>query len=249
VSSQSPDIAKINQARAEAAIQVEKDRQIATNAEAIKVASKASEDLHASASAADNNIFIANRITQNVEKVPELVNLLGKEGVGPAILNLASQGLKTPGGQISVGGIEQLAIQLDPSILKIKDPKVREARLSAAQELARDFAYLALQGSKMVQGQGAVSDNERNLIKQAVGDPSRLTPQNIMNVAKAVKYEATNAKERRDLWNQMSDSGMTYQQFRRSPEYAEQSKKQYARMARILGVNNAPAFDPALERQ
>lgn len=249
VSSQSPDTAKINQAKAEAAIKVEQERQIASNAEAIKVASKASEDLHASASAADNNIMIANRITQNVEKVPELVNLLGKEGVGPAILNLASQGLKTPGGQISVGGIEQLAVQLDPSILKIKDPKVRAERLSAAQELARDFAYLALQGSKMVQGQGAVSDNERNLIKQAVGDPSRLTPQNIMNVAKAIKYEATNAKERRDLWNQMSDSGMTYQQFRRSPEYAEQSKKQYARMARILGVKDAPPFDPALERQ
>ena len=247
-SSQSPNSELIKKAQAEAAIKVEQERQIATNAEAIKVASAASEALHTSASAADNNILIANRITQNVEKVPELVNLLGKEGVGPAILNLASQGLKTPGGQISVGGIEQLAVQLDPSILKIKDPKVREARLSAAQELARDFAYLALQGSKMVQGQGAVSDNERNLIKQAVGDPSRLTPQNIMSVAKAVKYEAMNAKERRDLWNQMSDSGMTYQQFRRSPEYAEQSKKQYTRMARILGINNPPAFDPALER-
>ena len=93
-----------------------------------------------------------------------------------------------------------------------------------------------------------MSDNERNLIKQSVGDPSRLTAKNIMNVAKALKYEAMNAKERRDLWNQMSDSGMTFQQFRRSPEYMDQSKKQYARMARILGINNAPPFDPALER-
>jgi cell division ATPase FtsA len=238
----------LQQAQAQSKIDVEKERQTETNKQAIAVASKASEALQASADSADKNIMIANRITQNVEKVPELVNLLGKEGAKSALLNLVDQGIKTPGGQLSIGGVNELAIQLDPSITRIKDPKVREARLSAAQELARDFAYLALQGSKMVEGQGAVSDNERNLIKQSVGDPSRLTAKNIMNVAKALKYEAMNAKERRDLWNQMSDSGMTYQQFRRSPEYMDQSKKQYARMARILGINDAPPFDPALER-
>ena len=235
-------------AQAQAKIDVEKERQTETNKQSIAVASKASEALQASADSADRNIMIANRITQNVEKVPELVNLLGKEGAKSALLNLVDQGIKTPGGQLSIGGVNELAIQLDPSITRIKDPKVREARLSAAQELARDFAYLALQGSKMVEGQGAVSDNERNLIKQSVGDPSRLTAKNIMNVAKALKYEAMNAKERRDLWNQMSDSGMTFQQFRRSPEYMDQSKKQYTRMARILGINNAPPFDPSMER-
>jgi hypothetical protein len=235
-------------AQAQAKIDVEKDRQTETNKQAIAVASKASEELQTSAESADRNILVANRITQNVEKVPELVNLLGRPTVQSAILNLADLGLRTPMGSIGINDVNQLATQLDPSIRSIKDPKVREARMSAAQELARDFAFLSLQGSKMIQGQGAVSDNERALIKQATGDPSRLTAQNIMNVAKAVKYEAMNAKERRDLWNQMSDSGMTYQQFRKSPEYIDQNKKQYARMARILGINNPPAFDPALER-
>ena len=211
------------------------------------MASKASEALHESADSADNNILVANRISQNVQKVPELVNLLGKDTVQSAILNLANLGLKTPLGSIGVNEINQVATQLDPSIRNIKDPKEKEARLSAAQQLARDFAFLSLQGSKMIQGQGAVSDNERALIKQATGDPSRLTAKNIVLVSRAVKYEAMNAKERRDLWNQMESKGMTYQQFRKSPEMMELKKGQYDRMAKVLGVGNAPAFNPALE--
>jgi hypothetical protein len=247
LSSTSKEALALQQAQAQAKIDVEKERQVATNAEAIKVASKASEDLQASADNADNSILIANRISQNVQKVPQLVNLLGKPEVKSALLNLLDRGVKTPGGQISIGGVNELATQLDPSVVNIKDKKVQEARISAAQELARDFAYLALQGSKMVQGQGAVSDNERTLIKQAVGDPSRLTAQNIVLVSRAVKYEAMNAKERRDLWNQMESKGMTYQQFRKSPEMTALKKDQYDRMAKVLGISNAPAFNPALE--
>ena len=247
-SSQSPNSELIKKAQAEAAIKVEQERQIATNAEAIKVASKASEDLQASADSADNNIIVANRISQNVQKVPELVNLLGKGELTSAILNLAELGVKTPFGSIGINDINQVAMQLDPSIRNIKDPKVKEARLSAAQQLARDFAYLSLQGSKMIQGQGAVSDNERALIKQATGDPSRLTAQNIVLVSRAVKYEAMNAKERRDLWNKMESNGMTFQQFRKSPEMMALKKGQYERMSKVLGLSNAPAFDPALER-
>ena len=234
--------------QANAKIAVEKERQVETNKQAIAVASKASEELHASADSADNKITIANRITQNVQKVPQLVNLLGQEGVKSALLNLLDQGIKTPGGQLSIGGVNELATQLDPSIVNIKDPKLKAERLSAAQQLARDFAYLALQGSKMVEGQGAVSDNERALIKQATGDPSRLTAQNIILVSRAVKYEAMNAKERRDLWDRMESKGMTYQQFRRSPEMLALKKDQYDRMTKVLGLSGAPAFDPALER-
>jgi hypothetical protein len=234
-------------AQAQAKIDVEKDRQIETNKQAIAVASKASEELQSSADNADNSILVANRISQNVQKVPQLVNLLGKDTVQSAILNLADLGLRTPMGSIGINDVNQLAVQLDPSIRNIKDPKEKEARLSAAQQLARDFAFLSLQGSKMIQGQGAVSDNERALIKQATGDPSRLTAQNIVLVSRAVKYEAMNAKERRDLWNQMESKGMTYQQFRRSPEMIALKKDQYDRMAKVLGVGNAPAFNPALE--
>jgi hypothetical protein len=212
------------------------------------VASKASEELQTSADSADNNIIVANRISQNVQKVPELVNLLGRPTVQSAILNLADLGLRTPMGSIGINDVNQLATQLDPSIRNIKDPKVKEARMSAAQQLARDFAFLSLQGSKMIQGQGAVSDNERALIKQATGDPSRLTAQNIVLVSRAVKYEAMNAKERRDLWNKMESNGMTYQQFRKSPEMLALKKDQYDRMTKVLGLSNAPAFDPALER-
>jgi len=247
LSSTSKEALALQQAQAQAKIDVEKERQVETNKQSIAVASKASEELQASADNADNSILIANRISQNVQKVPQLVNLLGKPEVKSALLNLLDRGVKTPGGQISIGGVNELATQLDPSVVNIKDKKVQEARISAAQELARDFAYLALQGSKMIQGQGAVSDNERTLIKQAVGDPSRLTAQNIVLVSRAVKYEAMNAKERRDLWNQMESKGMTYQQFRKSPEMTALKKDQYDRMAKVLGVSNAPAFNPALE--
>jgi hypothetical protein len=234
--------------QANAKIKVEQERQVETNKQAIAVASKASEELQTSADSADNNIIVANRISQNVQKVPELVNLLGKDTVQSAILNLADLGLRTPMGSIGINDVNQLAVQLDPSIRNIKDPKVKEARMSAAQQLARDFAYLSLQGSKMIQGQGAVSDNERALIKQATGDPSRLTAQNIVLVSRAVKYEAMNAKERRDLWNKMESNGMTFQQFRKSPEMMALKKGQYERMSKVLGLSNAPAFDPALER-
>jgi hypothetical protein len=172
-------------------------------------------------------------MTQHVKAYPDVVGKLNQPSVGSALANLVSQGVTTPYGSIALPQINEIATQLDPA--SRKDPK----RLEAAQALARDFAYLQLQGSKVLNGQGAVSDNERTLIKNVVGDFTRLSPQNVLYVAKALELDAVNAKEQQSLWSKAEDKGMSWKQFTKSPEYEAQMRRQYFRTAHALGVKDA----------
>jgi hypothetical protein len=189
--------------------------------------------LKTNASAAAQNMTIASRMTQHVKSYPDVVGKLNQPSVGSALANLVAQGVTTPYGSIALPQINEIATQLDPA--SRKDPK----RLEAAQALARDFAYLQLQGSKVLNGQGAVSDNERTLIKNVVGDFTRLSPQNVLYVAKALELDAVNAKEQQALWNKAEDKGMSWKQFTKSPEYDAQMRRQYFRTANALGVKDA----------
>lgn len=182
---------------------------------------------------APQNLTISSRMTQHVKAYPDVVGKLNQPSVGSALANLVAQGVTTPYGSIALPQINEIATQLDPA--SRKDPK----RLEAAQALARDFAYLQLQGSKVLNGQGSVSDNERLLIKNVVGDFTRLSPQNVLYVAKALELDAVNAKEQQALWSKAEDKGMSWKQFTKSPEYEAQMRKQYFRTANALGIKDA----------
>jgi hypothetical protein len=93
----------------------------------------------------------------------------------------------------------------------------------------------------MLEGQGAVSDNERRLIEQAVGDASRDSAPNMLLKAKAVELESLNSIEKNNLWNSMKGK-MTWSQFTSSPQYKQQQRLQYYRTAKELRIQNPTPY-------
>ena len=200
--------------------------------------------LDAAVSAAGDDLLRAGRIKQNVERFPDVVNRLNDNKLSSLLVNIADQGIQTPYGSINVPALKDVETILAGSMQGLSKEQ-QEARTTAAQQLARDFATLALRASNLAKGQGSVSDNERMLFKQVAGDYTRLTPQNVRYVAKAIELEAHNAKERKALWAEMKGKGMTWEQYKDSPKYQSMLEKQYYRSAKALGITDPPAFNPA----
>ena len=201
---------------------------------------KQQETLDTAASVAPQNKLVADRITKNAMQFPDVIGKLGRPNMASALGRVLAEGIQTPFGSVNIPSVNAVATQLDPEAAKIRDPKKREARMTAANELARDFAYLQLNGSKVLNGQGSVSDNERKLVASVVGDFTILTPKNVMYIAKTLELEAINAKEQKALWDAQSSRGVSWKDFKRSPEFKAQEEKQYRRTAHALGIKSEP---------
>ena len=201
---------------------------------------KQQETLDTAASAAPQNKLVADRITKNAMQFPDVIGKLGRPTMASALGRVLAEGVQTPFGSVNIPSVNAIATQLDPEAAKIRDPKKREARMTAANELARDFAYLQLNGSKVLNGQGSVSDNERKLVSQVVGDFTILTPKNVMYIAKTLELEAINAKEQKALWDAERVRGVSWKDFKSSPEFKAQEEKQYRRTAHALGIKSEP---------
>ncbi len=202
--------------------------------------------LDAAVSAAGDDLIRATRIKENVTKFPDVVNKLNDSTVSSILMNIAQQGIQTPYGSISVPSVNEVATQLAGNMQGLTKEQ-RDARMSASQQIARDFATLALRASNIARGQGAVSDNERRLFAQIAGDYTRLTPQNVKYVAKAIEIEAHNARERKNLWSEMKSQGLSWEKFKESPRYQRMVEQQYYRSAKALGVKDPAPFNPAQE--
>ena len=93
---------------------------------------------------------------------------LAKPGLIPAILGTLASGFTLGNfGSLSVPGIEQAVLKI--GAMKGQD----QATIDAAKELTREYAGLNLANAQsFLKGQGAVSDAERELIKQMSGSAS-----------------------------------------------------------------------------
>jgi len=93
---------------------------------------------------------------------------LAKPGLIPAILGTLASGFSVGNfGSLSVPGIEQAVLKI--GAMKGQD----QATIDAAKELTREYAGLNLANAQsFLKGQGAVSDAERELIKQMSGSAS-----------------------------------------------------------------------------
>jgi hypothetical protein len=208
-----------------------------------KIAVPEEATLAAASGKAANDLIMAARISDNVKKYPTLVGKLANPTPGSALMNFVSQGFTLPVGSVSISSINEIATQLDPDMMKLPpNSKARQDRMTAARQLATDFAALQLRGSALIQGQGSVSDNERRLISQAVGDYTRMTPKGILIMTKAMELEAHNVKEKQALWNSMRKT-TKWQDFKSSPQYKSLEKQQFYRTANALGLPDAKWVD------
>ena len=170
----------------------------------------------------------------DIGNAQSVLGKLAKAGSLNAFMTLVDKGVQIGNfGTLKIPGLQDALVKLDPAA---KDQKVMDAYVRLGQDLTKmqlDYSQ------KVFKGQGAVSDNERRLISDTIGDRAHMTPQTLMQQAKAVELEARNRMEQDKLWRQMEKAGYTWRQYSTSPELENIKKQQFYRTAKVFGKTDA----------
>jgi hypothetical protein len=202
--------------------------------ELAKINVKQQEQHSADVKEAQTNSLMAQNMQKDIRTAGSLLGKLAGGGAQSAFFGLIDGGIQVGNmGAINLPKFTEAVVKMDPNANK---PEVMDAYTRVAKEVERmKLAYTRV----AYEGQGAVSNNERDLIKTAVGDVDRMSPANLMRMAKATELEARNRMDQDRLWGQMRDAGMSWSQYKNSPEFKELQRKQYYRTAKAFGVENA----------
>lgn len=230
------------QKQAEANIALEQKRQevpiegAKTEAQKVGETSAADQAVHSdNVKLAPTNALISKQLETDINAVPGLLGKLNKPTIFSTIMNLADKGVQVGNlGSISIPGLKDAIVQLDPEVRK--DPK----KLEAYQRVINNISKIGLEFARAVnKGMGSMSNYERSIVEQAVGDPTRMNANNLMMKAKALECDAKNAMEKDKLWSQMKNSGYDWAKFKSSPEYKDMERKQFYRTARAMRLPDA----------
>lgn len=111
---------------------------------------------------------INRRVVDMVKNNPNITGVFADPGVKNAILNAAQEGLFTPLGHIAIKNLE------DTIFTALAD---NVTDVSERRELASYLARNELKASRLIQGQGQVSNDERDVLRRMSGsikDPAEL---------------------------------------------------------------------------
>lgn len=232
----------VRQKQAEANIALEQERQkvpiegARTEAQEVGKTSAADQAVHSdNVKLAPTNALISKQLETDINAVPGLLGKLNKPTIFSTIMNLADKGVQVGNlGSVSIPGLKDAIVQLDPEVRK--DPK----KLEAYQRVVNNISRIGLEFARAVnKGMGSMSNYERSIVEQAVGDPTRLNANNLMMKAKALECDAKNAMEKDKLWSQMKNSGYDWAKFKASPEYKDMERKQFYRTAKAMRLPDA----------
>jgi len=205
--------------------------------EAEKTAEAAAKELEthsAEVKEAKTNSMVAQNMQKDIRTAGSLLGKLAGGGAQSAFFGLIDQGIQIGQfGSINAPGFTEAVVKMDP---KAKDPKILDAYVRVAKDVeGLKLAYTR----KVFEGQGAVTENERKLIDTAVGNVNRMSPANLMRMAKATELEARNKMDQDRLWNDMKNAGMTWRQYKSSKELADMQRNQFYRTAKTFGITDA----------
>ena len=194
--------------------------------------------LRAAVDAAPTNILLANRVMQDVKEHKDLFAKLNQPSLGSAIAGLMKSGVQIGQfGSISVPGINDFLQQVDPGA------KDNPKRLEAWTRITASMAQINLDyAQRVMKGQGAVSNFERELVERAVGDINRDSARNMMVKMKMLEIASANAQQINDKWEQAQKSGQSWQQFKSSPVYKEMKRDHYYNTAKTMQIKNPPKY-------
>jgi hypothetical protein len=171
-------------------------------------------------------------------KMKEIFGKLAKKGLTPFVLKQLESGINAGQfGTIGVGNLERNLMEAGATPQQIDQLRRVEKHLAAA-ELEYAQAYLT--------GQGAVSDNERKLVKDAVGsikDPARVLGIQAKVMAQRADFDSKiyNAfNNYRDTQGEYASFG----KFMRSPEARKVIGEHNANLAKIIGRSPSELNDP-----
>lgn len=183
---------------------------------------------------ARNNALTAQSMQKDIRTANSLLGKLAGGGAQSAFFGLIDRGIQVGQlGTVNAPGFTEAVVKMDP---KAKDPAVMDAYIRVAKDVeGLKLAYTR----KVFDGQGAVSNSERELISTAVGDVNRMSPANLMRMAKATELEARNKMDQDRLWAEMKNAGMSWSQYKSSKELADMQRNQFYRSAKTFGINDA----------
>jgi hypothetical protein len=171
-------------------------------------------------------------------KMKEIFGKLAKKGLTPFVLKQLESGINAGQfGTIGVGNLERNLMEAGATPTQIEQLRRVEKHLAAA-ELEYAQAYLT--------GQGAVSDNERKLVKDAVGsikDPARVLGIQAKVMAQRADFDSKiyNAfNNYRDTQGEYASFG----KFMRSPEARKIIGEHNTNLAKIIGRSPGELNDP-----
>ncbi|CAB5219535.1 hypothetical protein UFOVP229_86 [uncultured Caudovirales phage] len=186
-------------------------------------------------SSAPGNLTLSTSLIKDIQNNQELFGKLMRPGMFSAFANLVDSGVQFGQfGSLNVPGVKNFIQQLSPEVQK--DP----AKLDAWNRVLGNMAKVNLNFARIAyQGQGAVSNFEREMISTAIGDPSRDSAANLLMKAQVIQAESHNALEKNKLWEQNRAKNMTWTQFKESPQYKALERDQFYRTAKILKLKDA----------
>lgn len=107
----------------------------------------------------------AKRVENLLSKSPEFFGIFNRPGVIPAIGELVSKGIKTPGGTLELAGFENAIRQTMPG--------VKPSDLDNVTRAAADLAEIELAYTQLyMQRQGAITEGERAIVRRLGGTTS-----------------------------------------------------------------------------
>jgi len=170
---------------------------------------------------------------QHLDKYPQMFGRLMRPTPTSTVMNALSQGL-TVGRLGSVGfpGVNELSIQMDPTARK--DPGAIRAwneTVSTVNQVLADYTAIANKG------QGSVSDQERQLYRNAVGDPAKMDAQSLKQRMLATRLSYQHTLEVDNAWRDAQSRNIrSFQQFKASPQFEQMQTRHYYETAKTLGV-------------
>ena len=176
-----------------------------------------------------------DKALEALDKYPTMFGRLMKPTLTSMVLNMASQGVSGGRlGNIGFPGVNEYAIQMDP--VARKDPKAINAWFDVAGAMNKVISdYTAIAN----EGQGTVSNSEREMYKTAVGDPAKIDAQGLKQRILVARLNYQHTQEAYDMWNANKGKYQNdFQRFKSSPEFQSLQEKQYYNAANALGVKN-----------
>lgn len=172
----------------------------------------------------------AERVAKMVKADPLIVGVLTSPDVKSAIANVISQGLSTPSGSISVKGLSDAIYQTLPSTISTVKRR----------EIAGYIANMELDAAQAMNGQGQISDGEREIIRAAsisIEDPAEV----VYKKARMMELRQNTLQKLRGIYGTGDKYTTNFERFKNEPEYKRIAAEYESQLRDI--VNEDVQFD------
>ena len=175
--------------------------------------------------------YLNNLLTTN----PRAFGVLQKPGVLAAVLGAAEEGA-------NIGNLGNVGISGMSNAVRKAMPGATQADIDAAQKATREFALMQLSAAKIyLKGQGAVSDAERQLIRDLAGSVKN-SPEAIRDFLKWNEIRADFDKKNGKAYKEFNtrSPNVSFERYKETPEY-ERIKSEYeANIKNFVTSSTAP---------